>query len=132
MPEVSGEGDHVTADALMIARGMREGCVGEVEPQVMEPGTPPPVFRPSDAQGVDDPAKDPSDRIAVKLAAPDGDKNKGTGARLTKPAHEISLKPLFCAGVQGEPSALSKLGISDEKPGGRHVLDPQIERFGDP
>ncbi len=92
MPEVSGEGDHVAADALMIARGMRESLVGKVEPQVMEPGTPP-VFRPSDAQGVHESAKDPSDRIAVKLAAADGDKNKGTDTRLTKPAHEISLKP---------------------------------------
>jgi hypothetical protein len=58
-----------------------------------EPGTPP-VFRPSDAQGVHESAKDPSDRIAVKLAAPDGDKNKGTGPRLTKPAHEISPEGL--------------------------------------
>jgi hypothetical protein len=32
--------------------------------------------------------------------------------------------------MQGKQSTLSKFGISDQEPIGRHVLDPQVERFG--
>jgi hypothetical protein len=106
--KVGGESDHVATDAIMITRRMHEDLVGKVEPQVMEPWTKF-VFWPSNCRGEDKPMENSADRIAVKLAAFNGNENKGTGVRLTKPAHKIIFKPLFRSGVQGKQAALSKL-----------------------
>ena len=68
VPEGGGEGNQVATDAIMIARGLREGLVGAGEPQVMEPETRF-VFGLGNAQRVDEPAERSPDRIAVKAAA---------------------------------------------------------------
>jgi hypothetical protein len=128
--KIGGEGNHVAADAIVIVRGMCEDLVSEVKPQVMEPWTKL-VFGPGNTLRVNQPAEDSTDRSLMKLAAPDRDKDKRTGACLTEPECQITIEPLFRCCVQGKQPALSKLRISDQQAIVGHVLDPQVERFGD-